>query len=190
MRSRDSGRQQWFQTIFVMQPSQDRNGNNSVAIRDSMPIWPCEPAERHVRNARSKAGVWSALAVMGHPLLKDGPKVPFIEQHQPIQTLTTDHADQALAERVRLWAAHWRFQHGQAHRGNRTIDRPRKNAVAVSEMNSPVHEMTRREFIGLAASLGAAAAWGNVVPRVSQIVANLSRGFERPSPEGEGFWVD
>ena len=35
---------QWFQAIFVMQPRQDRSGNDLVAIRDSVPIWSREPA--------------------------------------------------------------------------------------------------------------------------------------------------
>jgi len=57
--------------------------------------------------------------------------MPFIQQDQPIQTLTTDRADQPLAERVRLRAAHRRFQHRQAHRVNRAVDGRRIDTVAV-----------------------------------------------------------
>src|SRR5712691_122792 len=42
---------QWFQAIFVMQPRQNRDGNDSLAIRDAAPILSREPAERHVGNA-------------------------------------------------------------------------------------------------------------------------------------------
>ena len=40
--------------------------------------------------------------------------MPFIQEDQPIQTLSTDCTDQSLAERVRLRAPHRRFQHRQA----------------------------------------------------------------------------
>ncbi len=121
MRSRTSGRQ-WFQAIFVMQPRQYRGGDDSVASRNSMPVCPCERVDRRTGNARTEADVGSTMVVMGHPFPQDSPKVPFVQQDQPIQTLTTDRADQSLAERVRLRAAHRRFQHRQAHRGDRTID--------------------------------------------------------------------
>jgi hypothetical protein len=49
---------QRFQAIVVMQSRQDRAGDDSVAIRDSVPIL---PVDRHVGNARSEAGVWSHL---------------------------------------------------------------------------------------------------------------------------------
>jgi hypothetical protein len=32
--------------------------------------------------------VWSPLVVVSQPLPHNGPKVPFIQQNQPIQTLT------------------------------------------------------------------------------------------------------
>ena len=57
--------------------------------------------------------------------------MPFIQEDQPIQTLSTDCTDQSLAERVRLRAPHRRFQHRQAHCGNRAVDRRRIDAVAV-----------------------------------------------------------
>ena len=65
-----------------MQPRQDRGGNDSVAIRDSVPIWSRELAEWHVGNSRTQAGVWSTLVVVSDPLLQDGPKVPFIQHNQ------------------------------------------------------------------------------------------------------------
>jgi hypothetical protein len=67
-----------------------------------MLVVPREPVERHVGNARTEAGVRSTLVVVSHPLPQNGPKMPFIQQDQPIQTLTADHADQSLTEGVRL----------------------------------------------------------------------------------------
>ena len=52
-----------------------------------MPGWPREPAERPVGNAGTEAGVWSSLVVMSHPLPQDAPKMSFIQDDQPIQTL-------------------------------------------------------------------------------------------------------
>jgi len=59
----------------------------------------------------------------------------FIQHDQPVKTLTTNRADQPLAERIRLRTAHWRFQDGQAHRLNRAIDGRRVDAVAVVNEN-------------------------------------------------------
>jgi hypothetical protein len=78
-----------------------------------MPDLRCERVEQRVGNAGAEAGVWATLVVVSHPLAQNGPKVPFIQQDQPIQTLTTDRANQSLAERVGLRAANRRFQHRQ-----------------------------------------------------------------------------
>src|SRR5260221_13677884 len=92
-------RLQTFQPIFVMQSRQDRRGHDSVAIRNPMPVPPCGRAERRVGNAGTEVGVWSPLGVVSDPLQQNGPKMALIQQNQPIQTLTTDCADQSLAER-------------------------------------------------------------------------------------------
>ena len=97
---------QRFQAIFVMQADQYRGTDDSVAVRDSMPVLPWERVQRQVRDAGTEAGVWSTLVVVSHPLAQNGPKIPFIQSDQPIQTLTTARADQPLAERVRLRAAY------------------------------------------------------------------------------------
>jgi hypothetical protein len=57
--------------------------------------------------------------------------MPFMQQDQPIQALTTDRADQPLAERARLRATHRRFQYSQPHCLNRAVDRRSIDAVAV-----------------------------------------------------------
>jgi hypothetical protein len=67
---------QWFQAIFVMQPRQDRGCNDAVAIWDSVPIWWLEPAEQHVGNARTQAGVGSTLVVVVCENSTDGARRP------------------------------------------------------------------------------------------------------------------
>ena len=57
--------------------------------------------------------------------------MPFIQEDQPIQTLSTDCTDQSLAECVRLRAPHRRFQHRQAHRDDRAIHGRGIDAVAI-----------------------------------------------------------
>ena len=57
--------------------------------------------------------------------------MPFIQEDQPIQTLSTEYTDQSLAERVRLRAPLRRFQHRQAHRDDRAIHGRRIDAVAI-----------------------------------------------------------
>jgi hypothetical protein len=93
-----------------------------------MPVCPCERVDRRTGNARTEADVGSTMVVMGHPFPQDSPKVPFVQQDQPIQTLTTDRADQPLAKRVRLRAAHRRFQPCQAHRVNGAVNGRRPDA--------------------------------------------------------------
>ena len=101
---------QRFQAIFVMQSRQDRRRDDSVTIRDLMPVRSRQPVDGHVGNARTAAGVWSTLVVVSHPLQQDGPKVAFMQHEQPVQTLTTNRADQPLAKRIRLRTAHGRFR--------------------------------------------------------------------------------
>src|SRR5712691_6325864 len=59
-----------------------------------------------------------------------------IQNDQPIQALTTDRADQPLAERIRLRASHRRLQHRQTHRRNRLVDGGGKDGVTVVDEKS------------------------------------------------------
>ena len=78
-----------------------------------------------------EAGVWATLVVVSHPLPQNESKMPFIQEDQPIQTLSTDGADHSFAERVRLRAPHRRLQYRQARRGDRAIYGRRIDAVAI-----------------------------------------------------------
>ena len=61
--------------------------------------------------------------------------MPFIQQDQPIQTLTTHAADHPLAKCIRLWCPHGRLENGQTHGRHGGIDALGIDAVAV--VNEP-----------------------------------------------------
>ena len=115
----------------MMQPAENRRGDHSLIIRDLMTVRLRQSVDRHGRNARTEAGVRSGLVVVTHPLLEHAPKMPFIQHNQPVETLSTDRADQPLAIGIRLRAAHRSLQHRQTHCGNCPVDGRRINAVAV-----------------------------------------------------------
>src|SRR6266446_9324437 len=84
----------WFQPVFVVQPRQNRNRDDAMAVDDSMAIRRLlELVTRHVRNAGTETGMWAAPVIVSHPLLENRPQMPFIQNNQPIQTLATDRAD-------------------------------------------------------------------------------------------------
>ena len=133
----------------MMQSRQNRCRHDSVARGDLMWVRPRGPVERQVGNARSETGMWSTVVILSHPLLQDRPKMGFIQQNQPIQTLPTDRINQPLAERVRLRAVHGRLQHRQAHCVNGAVYGRRIDAVAVVNEKSvlrhiPMHDPTPR----------------------------------------------
>ena len=68
------------------------------------------PHQRRARNAGTKTGMWAASVVVRHPFRENRTEMPFIHNNQPIQTLSTDRADQPLAIRIRLRAAHRSLQ--------------------------------------------------------------------------------
>ena len=133
---------QRFQAIFVVQSYQYWGCDDSVTSGDLMPVRPRTLVERHGGNARTEAGVRSTLMVVSHPLLQNPPKMPFIQQDQPIRTLTTDGTNEPLAKRVGLRALRGCLQDRQTHRLNRAIDGRRIDAVAI------VNEETLRLVAG------------------------------------------
>jgi hypothetical protein len=85
----------------MVQPSENWSSEDSLTITNKMTGRLHEPDERQVGNAWTEAGVRSLLVAVTHPLMQDAPKMSFIQHDQPVETLAT-HADQSLAERVRL----------------------------------------------------------------------------------------
>ena len=53
----------------------------------------------------------SFTVVMGHPLRKNRPKMPFAERNHPIETLAPYRPDEAFTVRVRLRCTHRRLQY-------------------------------------------------------------------------------
>jgi hypothetical protein len=64
-----------------------------------------------VRKARAQRGMWSFTVVMGNPLRKNRPQMPFVERNYPIETLAPCGPDEAFTMRVSLAAPHRRLQH-------------------------------------------------------------------------------
>jgi len=62
---------------------------------------------------------------------KNDAQVPLPQGNHEVQTLSTDCADHALAERIRLWHASGRLEHVQTHRLECSIDAVRVNRVPI-----------------------------------------------------------
>ena len=97
-----------------MQSRQNRDRDDSVTVRNVMAIRARALLDRRVGNAGPEARMGPSVVGMRHPSLQDNPDVSFIQRDHPIQALPTDGADQPVAECIRLWAAHGRFQDRQA----------------------------------------------------------------------------
>ena len=77
--------------------------------------------------------MWPTVIVMRHPCLQGVPEMSFVEHDQPIQTISTDCADQSLTKRVRVRDAHRRPENRQTHCRHRRIDALGIDAVAVMD---------------------------------------------------------
>src|SRR5262249_46237426 len=98
--------------------------------------------KRRIRKPRSQAAVRSASVVMADRLPKNGAKVALGQRKQEVQTLSTDCADQALAEGVGLWNASRRLENHQTHRLEGAIDAFRVNRVPIVD-HEPVPLVAR-----------------------------------------------
>ena len=102
--------------------------------------------------------------VMSHPFRKRAPHVRLAPRNHEIETLTSDGADQPLAEGVGLWRPHRRLDDRESHRHNRAINALRVNAVVIVHHESSV----RRQFVELqllAAYLAICSAHGFLLLR-------------------------
>ena len=86
-----------------------------------------------VRKSRAQRGMRPFTAVMGHPLRKDRPKMPFVERNHPIETLAPCCPDEAFTMRVRLRRAHRRLQHLERHRPEGLVHSWREDAIAIMD---------------------------------------------------------
>ena len=87
----------------MMQPAQQRLRDDSKADRQAMIV--CTLAGRlalRIRDARSQARMRASVVVMSDPFREYPTDVPLVERNHPIQTLTTNRADQPFAKRIRL----------------------------------------------------------------------------------------
>src|SRR5713101_4446713 len=80
--------------------------------------------------------MWPTAIIVINPSPKDPAEVRLVERDHEIQTLSTDRADQPLAERVHLWCANRRFEHRHSDRRKRPIDTLGVNRVSVVDHQS------------------------------------------------------
>ena len=66
--------------------------------------------------------MWSFTVVVGNPLRKNGPKMPFVERNHPIETLAPCRPDEACTVRVRLRRTHRREIHIESLKSGRHHD--------------------------------------------------------------------
>ena len=74
--------------------------------------------------------------VVRDPCAKDPSEMSLVEGNQPVQTLPSYRANQALAKGVRLRCPHGRFQHSPSHRRDRSVDFGRIDPVTVVQHES------------------------------------------------------
>ena len=85
----------------MMQPAQQRLRDDSKADRQAMIV--CPFAGRltlGIRDARSQTRMRASVVVMSDPFREYAADVPLVERNHPIQTLTTNRADQPFAIRI------------------------------------------------------------------------------------------
>jgi len=107
--------------VLVMKATEDRHGDDAVAIANPM-------AGRHwrkisgIRHAGSEARVRTPAIVVRGPLPKDSAKVTLVERHHPVQAFPTNCVHDAFTERVRLRRSHRCLENGGTHRRDCPID--------------------------------------------------------------------
>jgi hypothetical protein len=96
--------------VLVMQAAQYRSGEHERAYRQSM----SESSElnslrfsRRIRHARPQGAVRAAGVVMSRPLSQDQTQMRLGHRNHPVQALSPDGPNYALADRIRLRARVW-----------------------------------------------------------------------------------
>jgi hypothetical protein len=92
-----------------MKSADDRFAKTRWPFRIQWPVsGRCDAIGRGSGKTRPETRVRTAPVVMCHPLAEHSPHVAFTEQDHTIQALTSNAADQSLAERVGLRRPDWR----------------------------------------------------------------------------------
>ena len=74
-----------FETILVMQPSQNWRGDESMSWPNSMTNGPVDnEIRRRLGNARSEAGMRAAAIVVGNPPGQHPAEMPFVERNHEV----------------------------------------------------------------------------------------------------------
>ena len=77
--------------------------------------------------------MWSFTVVVGYPLHKNRPKMPFVERNHPIETLAPYRPDDAFTMRVRLRRTHGCLQYLERHRPKGLVHGWREDAIAIMD---------------------------------------------------------
>ena len=99
-----------LKTIFVVQAAEHRSGDDTVSVADPMAAgrWR-EPIVGRIGDAGPETGVRPSPIVVSHPFCKHAPHVALVPRNHEIETLTSNGANQPLAEGVGLWRPHRRL---------------------------------------------------------------------------------
>src|SRR6266581_144205 len=99
----------------MVKATENRLRDHVMAVANSMAARPRrQPIERRIGNARSKTRVKTSVIVVRDPLMEYASQVALVQHNQIIQTLTSDRANESLAECVRLRCPHGRLENRQA----------------------------------------------------------------------------
>jgi len=86
-----------------MQATQDRLGNDTVILGNSIPrgslLWQIQGS---IRDPRPQARVRTAPIVMLYPMFESSPQVLLIQRNQKVKALAADGAHQPFGKRIGL----------------------------------------------------------------------------------------
>jgi hypothetical protein len=114
-----------------------------------------------VAAAGRAAAAWRSVWPMAVVMLEEDAEHPFemaaIEDQEPVETLRSDRADEALGNRVRLWRSHWRTDDLDPFASEDDVEVTRELAVAIPDQKAHRRRTLREspsELTGLLGDLG------------------------------------
>ena len=118
----------------MMEPTQHGPGAHDKALAETMSrvlLGGQRERPRRIRETRPQRHVRARAVVVRSPISQEGAQVPFGHRNQPVQTLSPDRSDCALADRVGLRATERRLKDLEAESSDRFIQALREDAVPI-----------------------------------------------------------
>jgi hypothetical protein len=113
----------------MMQAPKDRTGSHPQVL--GKPVSVCLPRSRQVRrwlrDAWPQGQMRTALIIMPDPFLQQASQVVLGERDHTVQALSPLRAQEAFADRMRLRALWWGFQHAEPQVTHALVKRLRKD---------------------------------------------------------------